>query len=149
MNAATKIQASFRGHMARKQAEKVKQDTDITKEMEKLQSKVNAYFISCTFVMFWWRGFTTLNRVRPLTRKSWTSTWTTRRWTTPPPRSKPLSAVIWREKPSRISQLTKLKITQILTHQILFINKGWLPYDLTCGPPSHFETTCHYNDPLF
>jgi hypothetical protein len=40
MNAATKIQASFRGHMARKQAEKSKTDGEITKEMEKLQSKV-------------------------------------------------------------------------------------------------------------
>lgn len=41
MNAATKIQASFRGHMARKQAEKqTKNETEITKEMEKLQSKV-------------------------------------------------------------------------------------------------------------
>ncbi|XP_057375145.2 obscurin-like isoform X2 [Daphnia carinata] len=40
MNAATKIQASFRGHMARKQAEKQsKNDSEITKEMEKLQSK--------------------------------------------------------------------------------------------------------------
>lgn len=42
MNAATKIQASFRGHMARKQAEKeekTKTETDITKEMEKLKSK--------------------------------------------------------------------------------------------------------------
>lgn len=42
MNAATKIQASFRGHMARKQAEKqTKEETEITKEMEKLQSKVH------------------------------------------------------------------------------------------------------------
>lgn len=41
MNAATKIQASFRGHMARKQAEKSKTDGEITKEMEKLQSKVH------------------------------------------------------------------------------------------------------------
>ena len=41
MNAATKIQASFRGHMARKQAEKQsKNDSEISKEMEKLQSKV-------------------------------------------------------------------------------------------------------------
>lgn len=40
MNAATKIQASFRGHMARKQAEKSKNDGEISKEMEKLQSKV-------------------------------------------------------------------------------------------------------------
>lgn len=40
MNAATKIQASFRGHMARKQAEKGKTEGEIAKEMEKLQSKV-------------------------------------------------------------------------------------------------------------
>lgn len=39
MNAATKIQASFRGHMARKQAEKGKTEGEIAKEMEKLQSK--------------------------------------------------------------------------------------------------------------
>ncbi len=45
MNAATKIQASFRGHMARKQAEKQsKNDSEITKEMEKLQSKVNSTY---------------------------------------------------------------------------------------------------------
>lgn len=42
-NAATKIQASFRGHMARKAAEKKSQEetdaTELTKEMDKLESK--------------------------------------------------------------------------------------------------------------
>lgn len=37
-NAATKIQASFRGHMARKQADKAKQDTDLKEEIDE---KVN------------------------------------------------------------------------------------------------------------
>lgn len=50
MNAATKIQASFRGHMARKQAEKSKNDGEISKEMEKLQSKVTIdRYLSCFF----------------------------------------------------------------------------------------------------
>ena len=43
-NAATKIQASFRGHMARKAAEKKSQEetdaAELTKEMDKLESKV-------------------------------------------------------------------------------------------------------------
>lgn len=43
MNAATKIQASFRGHMARKQAEKSKTDTEINKEMEE-KAKVSDIF---------------------------------------------------------------------------------------------------------
>lgn len=54
MNAATKIQASFRGHMARKQAEKSKNDGEISKEMEKLQSKVtqvdNRLHAGCVFL---------------------------------------------------------------------------------------------------
>lgn len=37
--AATKIQASFRGHMARKQAEKGKQDTDLSKEIDEKLSQ--------------------------------------------------------------------------------------------------------------
>lgn len=39
-NAATKIQASFRGHMARKAAPKGKADEDLSKELQKLDAKV-------------------------------------------------------------------------------------------------------------
>jgi hypothetical protein len=46
-HAATKIQASFRGHMARKQAPlaagggKSKPEEDLSKELQKLDAKVN------------------------------------------------------------------------------------------------------------
>lgn len=38
--AATKIQASFRGHLARKTGDK-KEDEELSKELEKLEAKVH------------------------------------------------------------------------------------------------------------
>ncbi|GLG94448.1 neuromodulin [Gryllus bimaculatus] len=40
-HAATRIQASFRGHMARKQAPKGKPEEDLSRELQKLDAKGN------------------------------------------------------------------------------------------------------------
>jgi len=39
--AATKIQASFRGHKARREAEKAKAEAELSEELEKLKTKVS------------------------------------------------------------------------------------------------------------
>ena len=83
MNAATKIQASFRGHMARKQAEKeekTKTENDISKEMEKLQSKVYIIGQMSTFQKCSLTCEINCCRVQPMWRKkNWMWTFRIRR----------------------------------------------------------------------